>query len=471
MTTDAELELNAVLAWSHGNIAISDANGIIIKASASNAAIYGIPQEEFVGASLKDLEAKGILTPSISLQVLKTGKEAQVMQVTHTGRVLMTEGYPVFDEQNKLYRVISFATDLTEIQLLKKEYEWLQSQFMRQPTEPKPALKSALKLPSRSPLISRIYELLERIASSDASILFLGESGVGKTAFTQLVHDLSDRSKGPFIEVNCSTIPETLFESEMFGYAPGAFTGATKQGKAGVIEQADGGTLFLDEVGELPLSMQAKLLKVLQDGKVSRIGSTQSKVINFRLITATNQDLSQRVDNDEFRLDLFYRINVVPIVIPPLRERIEDIPLLLEHILERLNKRYGQDKELSTNLRKQFIAHDWPGNVRELENAMERSYLASPGKLIQPYNDLSSPIMEIPDLQAEPTSHRSEIEETIQIPTLIPGESTLNDVIDKVEKQLLEEALQHCKGTYELARYLGISQPTASRKLKKHGLN
>lgn len=467
MSRDAELELEAALAWSHGNIVISDANGMILKASNNNVAIYGVPLEEFVGVSLSELEAKGILNPSVSLEVLRTGKEAQVMQMTRHGRVMMTEGFPVFDDNNQLYRVISFATDLTEIQLLQQEYEWLQSQFMQQSTQRTVPAQALQKLPSRSPVIGRIYELLQRIANSDASILFLGESGVGKTAFSKLVHELSDRKDGPFIEVNCSTIPETLFESEMFGYIPGAFTGASKQGKPGLIEQADGGTLFLDEIGELPLPMQAKLLKVLQDGKVSRIGSSKSKLIDFRVITATNQDLSERVDSGEFRLDLFYRINVIPIVIPALRERIEDIPLLLEHILERLNKRYGLEKVPSSSLQRQFVAHDWPGNVRELENALERSYLASAGTVIQSFDDFCEG--ETPPEEPEDVVEKSSA--SIEVLPLIPGVRSLNETMDGVEKQLLQEAMQHCKGTYELARYLGISQPTASRKLKKHGLS
>jgi len=210
--------------------------------------------------------------------------------------------------------------------------------------------------------------------------------------------------------------------------------------------------------------MQAKLLKVLQDGKVCRIGSTTSKQINFRLITATNQELNKRVDNGEFRLDLYYRINVIPVAIPPLRDRIEDIPVLLDYILNKLNQRYGEDKVISSRLRRHFFSHDWPGNVRELENAMERSYLASAGKMIQPFDDFSGAEAEL-DLTTERAVENS------QINPVIPGQRSLTQAMDEVEKQLLQNALEHCKGSYELARYLDISQPTASRKLKKHGLN
>ncbi len=463
MSHDAELELTAALNFCPGNIVISNAQGIIIKASVSNAAIYGVSQQEFVGSSLFELESKGILNPSVSLEVLRTGKEAQVMQVTQHGRVMMSEGFPIFDQDNNLYRVISFATDLTEIRQLKKEYEWLQTQFMAQSDQALSPPKQQTNLPSKSQVIGKIHQLLQRVSRSDASILFLGESGVGKTAFSKLVHEQSERSSGPFIEVNCSTIPETLFESEMFGYAPGAFTGANKQGKVGLIEQAQGGTLFLDEIGELPLPMQAKLLKVLQDGKVSRIGSTSSQLINFRLITATNQELNQRVENGEFRLDLYYRINVIPISIPPLKDRIEDIPVLLDFILTKLNARYGEEKVISSRLRRHFLNHTWPGNVRELENALERSYLASIGKMIQPFDDFSNQEQAL-------LSPPQPVPQMSMVDPVIPGQRSLNDAMDEVEKHLLQQALEHCKGTYELARYLGISQPTASRRLKKHGL-
>lgn len=464
MPTDAELELDAALRFSTGNIVISNAQGIIVKASASNAAIYGVSVDRLVGASLQALEEAGILNPSVSLEVLRTGKEAQVMQVTHHGRIMMTEGFPIFDEQGDIYRVISFATDLTEIRQLKQEYEWLQTQFIQQNPANITPIIGKTSLPSKSVVIEKIHQLLQRVASADASILFLGESGVGKTAFSKLVHEQSNRAKAPFVEVNCSTIPDTLFESEMFGYVGGAFTGASKQGKIGLIEQADGGTLFLDEIGELPLSMQAKLLKVLQDGKVSKIGATTSNQINFRLITATNRDLLEQVEEGTFRLDLYYRINVIPVSIPALRDRIEDIPVLIDFILEKLNQRYDDKKVVSSKFLRHCLNHDWPGNVRELENAMERSYLASVGKMIQPFEDFSTmsndQLNPVVSEQSEPA-----------IEQLVLGDRSLNDVMNDVEKQLIEQALEHCSGTYELASYLKISQPTASRKLQKYNLN
>lgn len=464
MLSDAELELDAALRFSTGNIVISNAQGVIVKASASNAAIYGVPVERLVGASLRSLEDAGILNPSVSLEVLRTGKEAQVMQVTHHGRTMMTEGFPIFDENGDIYRVISFATDLTEIRQLKQEYEWLQTQFIQQNSRKATAEISNSNLPSKSVVINKIHQLLERVADADASILFLGESGVGKTAFSRLVHDKSDRRDKPFVEVNCSTIPENLFESEMFGYVSGAFTGASKQGKVGLIEQADGGTLFLDEIGELPLAMQAKLLKVLQDGIVTKIGGSTSKQINFRLITATNRELIEQVDEGSFRLDLYYRINVIPVAIPALRERIEDIPVLIDFILKKLNKRYDDEKVVSSKFLRHCLNHDWPGNVRELENAMERSYLASVGKMIQPFEDFS--------LVGQDTFDANELEVvSSDVQSLEIGDRSLNEVLNDVEKQIIEQALEHCQGTYELANYLKISQPTASRKLQKYNLN
>lgn len=455
--TSAELELNTVLERSHENILITDGAGQVLKASASCAAIYGLSLAQLVGASVFELELQGILKPSITVKVLESQQEEQVMQCTRSGRTVMAKAYPVFNDAGQLYRVVSFSQDLTDLHLLQQEYEWLQQKLVNQNKGRSDEVIHVAGLCIKSPAVREIYGLLERISSSDVSILFLGESGVGKTAFAQLVHRLGERHNGPFVELNCSTIPDSLFESEMFGYAPGAFTGAAKQGKAGLIEQAHQGTLFLDEVGELPLAMQAKLLKVLQDGKVTRIGGSEANTFDFRLLAATNQDLQQKVDTGEFRLDLYYRLNVVPVTIPPLRQRMEDIPDLINHILQHLNQRYGLNKSLAPEARQQLLEQPWLGNVRELENTLERCYVTSEGKLIQLYsNTVVTDTVPTPLVALEEGTN--------------PRPQSLKAALDQLEKQLLMEAQQHCKGTYEIARYLGLSQPTVFRKLKKHGL-
>ncbi|MFC6673900.1 sigma 54-interacting transcriptional regulator [Marinobacterium aestuariivivens] len=291
-----ERELETILEKSRDNIMITDGEGRILRAGSNCARIYGREIDELLGVCVHELERAGVLRPSVTVQVLQQRAPVQLMQATETGRSVMAQGFPVFDDDGELIRVVSFSQDLTDLQLLQQEYELLQQKLAQRRYPGDAETISVDELSFRSPQVRELYELLQRIAPTDASLLLLGESGVGKTAFAQLTHRLGPRCDGPFIEVNCSAIPENLFESEMFGYAPGSFTGAARQGKPGLIEQADGGTLFLDEVGDLPLPMQVKLLKVLQDGKVTRIGSTAPRAIDFRLISATNHDLHEQVE-------------------------------------------------------------------------------------------------------------------------------------------------------------------------------
>ncbi|MCT7654713.1 sigma 54-interacting transcriptional regulator [Oceanimonas sp. NS1] len=302
--------------------------------------------------------------------------------------------------------------------------------------------------------------LLKRVASTDATVLMLGESGVGKTAFARQLHRWSQRSHGPFIDVNCAAIPESLFESEMFGYQPGAFSGAARQGKAGILEQAQGGTLFLDEIGELPLAMQTKLLKVIQDGSITRLGDTRPKRVDFRLVVATNRDLARQVEEGSFRLDLYYRLNVIPVTIPPLRERREDIPGLVELQLARLNRRYGSRKVLHPGVWPKLMSGDWPGNVRELENWVERSWLSASGDQIGA-NEAEAHIS--PDA---PSPERSTDQES---ECLVPGQS-LKEAMEHHERCILAALCEQLPSTYALAERLRISQPSVVRKLRKHGL-
>ncbi|WP_435103265.1 sigma-54 interaction domain-containing protein [Arhodomonas sp. AD133] len=447
------LERDTILQRSHDHIVIADGEGRVLRASASCTAVYGVSAEALVGASVYDLEREGVFSPSITAEVLRTRAECQLMQHTRTGRSVMAEAYPVWDG-DRLVRVISFSKDMTDIQLLQREYELLQRRLAARET---PAATDDMALEGlhfRSAIMRELVSLLQRVAPTDANVLLLGESGVGKTAFATLLHRHSPRCDGPFVEANCGAIPETLFESEVFGYVTGAFSGASREGKPGLAEQADGGTLFLDEIAELPLAVQAKLLKVIQDGRVTRLGSTRPGTIDFRLVGATNQDLERLVAEGRFRADLYYRLNVVPVTIPPLRERREDIPVLVNHVLAGLNERYGGGKVLAPECWQELLSRDWPGNVRELENRLERLYVASEGDVIQA-------TAAIPAANADAAAPAP--------PAPAPGR-TLAQAVAEAEREALTQALRHCRSTYEVAEYLGTSQPTVFRKLKKYGL-
>ncbi|MBA2777539.1 sigma-54 interaction domain-containing protein [Billgrantia kenyensis] len=444
---------------------IVDGDGRVLDVSPGAAAVYGLPREQLVGSTVQELEAQGVLRPSISLEVIRTGRPVQLMQVTGTGRRVIAEAHPVHVD-GRLERIVSRSRDLTDLQLLQDEYALLQKRFSEHLKRSGAGaghedgqLDEAMgSLEIRSDLMRELALLLKRVAPSDATVLLLGESGVGKSAFAKQLHRWSRRRQGPFIEVNCAAIPENLFESEMFGYQPGAFSGAARQGKAGLLEQAEGGTLFLDEIGELPLPMQTKLLKVIQDGSVLRLGDTRPRRVDFRLVVATNQDLARRVESGGFRLDLYYRLNVIPATIPPLRERREDIPALAEACLERLNQRYGQHKLLHGSVWSELMGSDWPGNVRELENWLERAWLSSPDELIQ------SPTRG----DGAPPAMTSAV--TPAIPPSMVAEEGLAAYLARVECEVLAALCQELPSTYAIAERLWISQPSVVRKLKRHGL-
>lgn len=458
-----EIEMNAILKASKDNIVIADGKGIILRASPNCLSIYGKDTSYLIGKSVYELEAANIFSPSVTIKVLKERKEVQVMQRTSTGRTVMATGFPVYNLSGEIIRVISFSHDLTEIQDLKEDYEELRTKMERYQSEleelrtKNPDLEDMV-IQSKS--MQKVWQLVQRVAKADASVVFLGESGVGKNVFAHALHNGSQRNKESLIEVNCGAIPESLFESEMFGYEPGSFTGANKQGKHGLIELADKGTLFLDEIGELPLPVQVKLLKAIQEKKVNRVGGGTSKNIDFRLIASTNQDLAEMVRQGKFREDLFYRLNVIPITIPPLRERKEDILMLAHFYLQKFNEKYEMRKFFHPSTIEELAAYDWPGNVRELQYMIERIVLTIETRTIYP--DSLPFYLQNEYKQSNENRYIEELEER---------GTTLAEAIGEVEIRWLKRAVRQCKNTYEMGEYLGLNQSTVVRKLKKYGIN
>lgn len=460
--------LQTIIETANDHFFIVSGDGQILDISPGAEAVYGVSREELLSSSVQQLQAAGVLKPSITMEVMRTRQPAQLMQITGTGRRVIAEAYPVF-VNGTLERIISRSRDLTDLQLLQDEYALLQKRFSEHlkrsqaaPDAEEQALDDALdNLQVRSHVMREIALLLKRVAPSDANVLMLGESGVGKTAFAKQLHRWSQRCDGPFIEVNCAAIPENLFESEMFGYQPGAFSGAARQGKAGLLEQAEGGTLFLDEIGELPLLMQTKLLKVIQDGSLTRLGDTRSRRVDFRLVVATNQDLGKQVEAGLFRLDLYYRLNVIPVTLPPLRERREDIPDLVEACLQRLNQRYGRQKILGNQVWSTLMGSDWPGNVRELENWLERAWLSSPTDQI-----------EVPATQAYSEQHTHSLANVSASPLAAPlaSDESLKEYLERLERDALQTLCHTLPSTYAIAKRLGISQSSVVRRLQRYGI-
>jgi transcriptional regulator with PAS, ATPase and Fis domain len=289
-----------------------------------------------------------------------------------------------------------------------------------------------------------------QLARVDSTVLILGETGVGKELLAQMIHRASKRSKFPFVRVNCAAIPPLLLEAELFGYESGAFTGASREGRKGLLELAEGGTLFLDEIGELPLAMQPKILRAIQDHEITRVGGKKAILLNVRILAATNRDLDSMVKEKKFREDLYYRLNVVPIVLPPLRERPEDIQPLVDEFLARFNHQFGYQKWIHPDVAKELSSHSWPGNARELQNLIERLVVTTRDDQIS-----------VESLRRCFSVHEK-----------LKGDkrSCLKAMLESEERRMLEETWRIAGSTRKVSTLLGISQSAVVKKLNKYGI-
>jgi PAS domain S-box-containing protein len=447
---DREKELNqenmAIINCSYDGIVVTDSRGIITKVNPALEQLLHMTSEELVGMNVEDMEKKGIVYPSATLLAIKMGRPVTFLQKHWTGKEVLTTGNPMVDERGRVSRVIINMRDMKALQDMENRI----SQGIGEIFSDEENLEELLSM--RSPAFQAVMEVARKLARIDSTILVLGESGTGKDVITRFIHQTGIRSKGPFIKIDCGAIPENLIESELFGYETGSFTGAKRQGKPGLLEIAHTGTVFLDEVGELPLSQQVKLLRVLQDKKIIRVGGTKPIDIDIRVIGATNRDLEEMVRNGEFRSDLFYRLSVVPLEIPPLRHRREDIIPLANRFLAKYNRKYGFSKTISDQLQKIFLEYHWPGNIRELENLIERLVIVSRESEILPG---SLP----PDFLK-----RNGNGQNVEVVGIIP----LKKALEEVERQLLMRAKERYNSTYRIAEILEVDQSTIVRKLKKY---
>ena len=433
------------------DIFITDGNGVILHVSSTFKDLYGVTNEEVEGKTVFELEQKKIFNVSATAIVLKKRKKVTIEQETREGQKLVITAVPIFNKKNQIQSVVSYSRNIHEYLELRKRYEKLENQVKRYYSEIRELREKEMRflgIVAKSVQMKNILNLAMKVAAVDTNLVISGESGVGKNLITRLIHQNGARKKGPFVEINCGAIPGNLLESELFGYELGAFTGARKEGKIGMIELAQEGTLFLDEIGELPLALQVKLLKVIQEKKMTKIGGTKLLRVDFRLIAATNRDLEILVKEGQFREDLFYRLNVVPLKIPPLRERPEDILLLITHFLDQANRRYQKQKTLSNQATELLLSYGWPGNVRELENLIERIVITTDQENIC-VNDLPNDIQTLPAIN------------------LKEGLS-LNKAKEMLEKHMVLKAYERFKSTVGVGRSLSISQASASRKIKKH---
>ncbi|MEY8732429.1 sigma 54-interacting transcriptional regulator [Peribacillus frigoritolerans] len=447
--------LDAIIENSYDGIYITDQDGITLYTNSAIERITGIPKEYYIGKSVDQLIKRGILNASVTHKVVKLRRTVSVVQDNFAGKETLITGSPVFNAEGEIEQVVTNIRDLSDLNELMHELtkaNELNNQY-KQEIEKLRKITSKDGVVFVSDKMKMIYEIAERISDIDATVLILGETGVGKDVLARNIYNRSIRSKkGDFIKINCGAIPADLLESELFGYEGGAFTGANQKGKPGMFELAESGILFLDEVGELPLQLQVKLLRALQEREIQRIGGTKPKKIDVRIIAATNRNLSEMVKSGDFREDLFYRLNVIPITIPPLRERREDILALTDLFLTKANEQYKFSKEIDSRLKEYFYQHDWPGNVRELINIVERLVVLTDNRILS-INDLPEEYQ--PENRNQPNLNAT---------------FTLKEAVERAEKEILTKAAQTYQTTYEIAEALESSQATIVRKLKKYRL-
>jgi len=404
--------------------------------------ITGVSRKEAIGRLCSDVFRSSMCGTACALQkTMKTGKPV----IGKSGYIIKSDGkrIPISiatavlrDASGHITGGAETFRDLSEVEALRRELE---------------GRSRVGELVSRSPLMQRLFEVLPAIAASPSTVLILGETGTGKELIARTIHSLSPRKVGPFIAVNCGALPDTLLESELFGYKAGAFTGASRD-KPGRFALAKGGTIFLDEIGEVSPALQVKLLRVLQERTYEPLGSTRSETADVRIIVATNKDLAEQMRKGAFREDLYYRVNVVRVELPPLRRRKEDIPLLVEQFIERFNRLQRKSvKGITTEALSLLMSHDWPGNVRELENAIERAFILCGEGLIG--------VGHLP-------------EEMNAQYTPAGAVSNMRSAHDIIDAQTIRSSLERNKyNRLAAAKELGIHKTTLFRRIKKLGLS
>jgi PAS domain S-box-containing protein len=448
-------ELLQILHSNYDEIYVTDAEGNTLFVSESCKRFTGLPPEAYVNKNIKELVKKGLIVNSVTLKTMKTKTVQSAEQAYPNGKTVFTTAKPIFDDEGRLYRIISNARDISELVEMRNKLIQANSLIHDSESRNPYAEKTVFfnRLITQSENMISVIEMAEKVAPMDSSIFIHGESGVGKGVLAKIIHELSPRKNKNFVQVNCGAIPSNLLESELFGYEAGAFTGASKQGKVGLVEMADGGTLFLDEIGEMPMDLQVKILHLVQEKTFKKVGGTREKQVDIRIISATNKNVKQMIEEKTFRQDLYYRLHVVPIRIPALRERKKDILLLIERFLHKFNAKYSQSVALDESSKLILQLHEWPGNVRELENLIEQLVVTS-----------RKPVVSIEDLPFH--FNREGGQSIVKVSGIMP----IKKAVEETEKQILSYAISKYKTTRKIAKALDVNQTTIMRKLHKYQL-
>lgn len=454
-------QLKAIIAASSDGIWVCDAKGFVVTINSASETLNGIKAKDVIGKNVTELLNNRSFDQLVTTEVIASGKQETIVQhIKKTNRLLLCTGTPARDENGNIALIVVNERDMTELENLRKKFAQnrkLTEKFKEELSErTSRELEDNTIIADSIPMNQILQKSLKLAHIGASNILILGASGTGKGLLAKFIHKKSNRREDPFVEINCSAIPENLLEAELFGFEKGAFTGAAETGKVGLIELAQGGTLFLDEIGDMPINLQTKLLKYLDDKQFRRLGGTKSINVECATISATNRDLQDRVQNNLFREDLYYRLSSFTLEIPSLCDRREDIPRLVRFYLEKYNKKYNRTTHISSKVVAHLQNYSFPGNVRELKSLIENGVVLSEDASLDRYfaniEKNSNPLIPVFDLPA--SSKPIDLSETL----------------DEVEKQLLIKAKQHCETTRQMSIYLNICQSTVVRKLQKHGL-
>lgn len=445
-------DIQDVLNSFNDGVLLTDAFGNVLLHNTAYTYMTRMPFDNLVGMNMREVVRQRHGTECAALKVLEENRSVSMTHSNEEGTIVVTAN-PIFNVEGEITMVVTYVREVTDVLRLHEEleqakelenyyYQLHQTYYIPDPSQPVAVSKT----------MQQTIETARQIANADATVLLTGESGVGKDVLARFIHGKSARSKAPFIAVNCGAVPANLLESELFGYASGAFTGAARGGKTGLFEAARGGTLFLDEIGDTSTNLQVALLRVLENRQITRIGSVEPIPVDVRIIAATNRNLNEMVDNSSFRYDLFYRLNVLNIHIPPLRERREDIIPLSVLFLNLFNDQYKQHKQLSREVVRRLVKYDWPGNVRELRNTIERCVVMNKGDHL---SAASLPAALLHDESQKPA-------------VFVSGIMPLNQAVEEAEKQVLTNALLSYGSSRQIAKAIGIDHSTVVRKLKKY---
>lgn len=453
--------LSDVLEHLSGNITITDGEANVLYINQNTANTHSYPREVFMTMTMHEIIQKGIIKNSSTLAAIKQRTTVKKFIQKADGTGMYTVSTPVFDNLGRIRLVVTYAQDEDQMYELLNDVSDERNSYQQALAYINATQDQSTPIIAESAAMKSIFNFASRVARTDGTVILYGESGTGKDVLAKYIHKKSKRSERVFIPVNCASVPESLIESEFFGYEKGAFTGANLEGKPGLFEVADKGTLFLDEIGELPLPVQAKLLRVLEEKEFKRLGGTATKRTDARIIAATNRNLRQMMNEGSFREDLYYRLNVISITIPPLRDRREDIPPLAQSFVCEYNKKYGFYKTLSGPALEQLRVYPWPGNIRELRNTIESMIITTVDNVID-FATFPLSMSLRPAVTATPKGDR---------PPLWDYEKTWKENIHQFEKSVVERTLERTGGNVDAAaQLLGLHRSSLYSKLKDYGI-